>query len=555
LVLNVFIDPEIPPVLIGDAGRLRQIILNIVDNAVKFTAQGDVNVHVKCVNHVDDQVTVAFSIRDTGIGLSPEAQGRLFQPFVQADGSTTRKYGGTGLGLAICKKLVQLMGGEIQLYSRLGEGSMFSFELALTVSDDLDLQNLGYDSKPLSGLNVLIIDDDANACFILEQYLHFWQMNVSSVQDSASALALIHTAESDENAFDIFVVAQHVAGQTAFEIASEIRQIPVAADVPMILHAGYDQSGLKYEALDAGFSSILPKPVNMSHLFDCLAQALQMDAIEASIEMNEDEHVDHDATALFEGVQILLVEDNPVNQKVAQMHLSKLGCVVEVVNNGQEAMHAMMQTDIYDIIFMDCQMPVMDGFKATHNIRAYEIEEGGHRCIVAMTANAMKGDRDVCIEAGMDDYMSKPVSRDRIAEVIRRNLVVEDDGLQLRHSSDDQSSHGEYINLDQLRDLFGDDNEAIAEILQLFQQSMQQVLTAKMPHALQQQDCSAMKALAHELKGAAANIGGDDIAQLCARMEEQIEIEDWQSIASNMQELHDAYGQLDKMCMELGVNE
>jgi len=553
LMLNVFIDPEIPEVLVGDAGRLRQIMLNIVDNAVKFTAHGDVNIHVRCISKTNEQVTAAFSIRDTGIGLSKEAQGRLFQPFVQADGSTTRQYGGTGLGLAICKNLVQLMGGNIELFSDLGKGSMFSFELTLPVSDDESLQALHYDAKPLAGLSVFIVDGDANACFILEQYLQFWDMRVKSVQDRASALKLL--TDYDSPAIDVIIIAQALSDCRGVELASDVRHLPNLADVPMILHAGYDHSSLKDKALDAGFCAVLPKPINMSYLFDCLAEALRMDVMQALVEIGaKAQLVEPDKNDLFNEIHVLLVEDNPVNQKVAQMHMARLGCVVTTVNDGQEAMHAMMQSDKYDIIFMDCQMPVMDGFAATKNIRAYEVERGGHRCIIAMTANAMKGDREHCLQAGMDDYLSKPVSRDKISEVIQRNIVIEHNDPELRHSSDDRASHHCEINLDQLRDLFGDDNEAIIEILQLFQVSMRQVLLEKMPYAFEKQDIGLMQALAHELKGAAANIGGDDIAKRCGQMEEQARAEQWDEVALQMKTLREAYDQLDKMYAELGVD-
>jgi len=555
LLLNVFIDPEIPQVLIGDAGRLRQVMLNIIDNAVKFTAQGNVTIQVKCTRRSDEQVTVAFSIRDTGIGLSKEAQGLLFQPFVQADGSTTRKYGGTGLGLAICKKLVQLMGGEIELFSELGRGSMFSFELTMPVSDDEDLQTRSYDATPLSELNVLIVDGDANACFILEQYLRFWNMQVSSVQDCASALRHLH-ADDDSQTIDVIIIAQELPDGSGIDMASEVRKLSALADVPLILHAGYEHSSLKHKARDASFCAVLPKPINMSYLFDCLAQALRMDVIQplVAVEANA-QGVDSSENALFDGIHVLLVEDNPVNQKVAQMHLAKLGCIVETVNDGQEAMHMMMQSDEYDIVFMDCQMPVMDGFAATTNIRAYETEHGGHRCIVAMTANAMKGDKERCLQIGMDDYLSKPLSRDKISEVIHRNIVPDEeaDDQALSHNNDDKVSQDSYINLNQLRDLFGDDDESIAEILELFQVSMRQLLMEKMPHALEHHDSASMKSLAHELKGAAANIGGEDIAVRCAEMEEQVAAEQWDEIALNIKELRKAYSQLVTICTAMGA--
>jgi len=557
LMLNVFVDPEIPGILVGDAGRLRQIILNLVDNAVKFTECGDVNVHVKLIRKAKKKVTIAFSVRDTGIGLSAEAQGRLFQPFVQADGSTTRKYGGTGLGLSICKKLVQLMDGDIQLYSQLGKGTMFSFELTLPISDDLELLEATYDSMPLSSLHVLVVDSDSNACFILERYLAAWGMQAMSASTAASALQQLESSHACNKSIDLVIISKKLSNECGIEAAIVIRKKPDFANIPMILHAGYDHADLKQKALDAGFSSVLPKPVNMSHLFNCVTQALRIDTMQENVDVAAEIQGDASEPEQLQlgGTHVLLAEDNPVNRKVAQMHLAKLGCTVHTVNDGQQAMHAMMQEDTYDMILMDCQMPVMDGFKATQNIRAYEAEKGGHRRIIAMTANAMKGDREVCLQAGMDDYISKPVSREKIAEVISRNLLGEAKTPQLNLGDDGLSPHSDGINLDHLKELFGDDHESITEILDMFRQSMRQILKQKMAHALKAHDRKQMKALAHELKGASANIGGDNIALLCAQIETQTEAEDWDEIHSNIQQLCNIYDQLDHMSIKTGVKK
>ncbi len=566
LKFNVFIDPEIPDVLIGDSGRLRQVILNLVNNAIKFTEQGCVGVHVTLIRQENDNVTLSVAVRDTGIGLSAEAQERLFQPFVQADSGTTRKYGGTGLGLSISQRLVELMGGKIQLYSQLGKGSMFSFEISIPVSTDMGLQEVAFDPKPLTGVSVLIVDGDANARFILNQYLSFWNMQVGCAADYAAAMQQLN-AGGNNPATELIIIAEELSDRSGIAMALALRQNPELAEIPLILHTGYNYFNFKQQALDAGVRSILPKPVNMSHLFDSVIQALSIDMIKHVNTVFEDTHPCENANneILFSGTHVLLVEDNPVNQKVAQIHLGKLGCSVQTASNGEQAMHAMMQSDAFDIIFMDCQMPVMDGFKATKNIRAYELEKGGHRRIVAMTANAMKGDRERCLQAGMDDYITKPASREDIGKAISRNLATDSvksqaepqsDALsesQSGHSRDDCRSSDYAVNLNQLRDLFGDDNEAIAEILQIFKHSMQQVLTEKMPSALNGRDASQMKALTHELKGASANIGGDHIASLCAEMKAQAASGDWQAIESNIAALNKAYVQLEKTCAELAA--
>ncbi len=552
IALNLFIDPTIPAALIGDTGRLRQVILNLVDNAVKFTEQGEVNIRIMCQEKIDDHIKVSFFVRDTGIGLSPDAQKRLFQPFVQADGTTTRKYGGTGLGLAISKKIIQLMGGDIQLHSELGKGSEFSFALEFEASEDLELINAGYNVENLAGLNILVVDDDANACFILDHYLSHWDIEVTSTESSAAGLEALELAAANNKPFDLMIIDHHMPNQTGLEMAEYIRQQSAYTETPMILHTGHDHFGLKQKALDVGFNSLLPKPINMSHLFDCLAQALRLDSVEEN-SITATQPLPDETLDAQSGIHVLLAEDNPVNQKVAQTHLSKLGCIVHTVENGQEAVHTAMAADIYDIIFMDCQMPIMDGLEATRHIRAYEKEHGGSRIIIAMTANAMKGDREICLQAGMNDYMSKPVSREKISEAINRNLIDSSEESSLRHGSDDREAHASYINLDQLKDLFGDDDEAIAEILQLFQHSMQQLLMEKMPLALRLQDALSMKQLAHDLKGASANIGGDDVASICAQIEELAEAEQWDSIEAKVAHLHEAYEQLKGICSNLGA--
>jgi len=321
----------------------------------------------------------------------------------------------------------------------------------------------------------------------------------------------------------------------------------------MILHTGSDQFGLKQQALDAGFSALLPKPINMSHLFDCIAQALRLDIAHKMATLFEDTQT-NESKGLESGIHVLLAEDNRVNQKVAQAHLAKLGCIVHTVNNGQEAVHAIMSNDEHEIIFMDCQMPVMDGLEATKVIRAYEKEHGGNRCIIAMTANAMKGDREICLQAGMDDYMSKPISREKIAVMIQRNLLHRSQNSPHKPSSDNIQTDTHYIHLDQLKELFGDDNETIIEILTLFKQSMQKLLLEQMPRALRSQDTPIMQQLVHELKGASANIGGSEMAIVCTRIEEQVEADEWDKIDINMDLLRKAYDQLGNICKELGVS-
>jgi len=529
LSLQSYVDPDLPACLIGDPGRLRQVLLNLTDNALKFTEHGDVQVRVSAAGLHDQQLRVKFEVRDSGIGLSEEAQARLFQPFVQADGTTTRKYGGTGLGLAICKRIVELMHGSIQLQSAPGEGSTFTFEISFPIDETMSEHEGGIDSAVLKGMNVLVVDEDPENSFILERYLNSWDMHVVSQVDANKALRLLKPSRNSVDAIQLVIMETSFSGLGGVELAAKMKSDVEIPKIPVILYAGSEQPGMRDAALKAGVSALLIRPVNISHLFDAVVTALgghKQKSEPVSPERSERGEMRPDP--MFAGMKVLLAEDNDVNQKVALAHLSKLGCLVSVVSNGEQACHAVNQ-EAFDIVFMDCQMPVMDGFSATKIIR--ERESGRHQLIVAMTANAMKGTRDECLAAGMDDYMTKPISREKIIEMMSKN--VDEKALVVEKRPD----HAVCINLEQLHELFGEDNAIICEILQLFQLSMRRIVNEHMAGAVRDRDAEVMYALAHELKGAAANVGGDNVAIVCLRIETQTEVADWDEIVAGVDQL------------------
>ncbi|TLS68576.1 response regulator [Mariprofundus erugo] len=547
LSLQTYVDPAIPPYLTGDPGRLRQVLLNLADNAVKFTESGEVQIQVTPVMIDSDHVRLRFAVKDSGIGLSKEVQSRLFQPFVQADGTTTRKYGGTGLGLAICKRIVELMHGSIHLDSEQGMGATFWFELDLPVDAELNRQKPQFNIRHLQGSSVLVANADANDCFILERYLGSWGVHVISVASGSEALALIR--QDHTRTIQLAIVATHLPDMSGLEITAALQTL--TGQMPVILYTGCDSPELRNRALTSGIHAILTKPVNMSHLFDCIATALEPDNSKPSREQATDPQTDSSGDIpRFDGISVLLAEDNEVNQRVAQMHMQKLGCQVTIVANGEEAFRA-AAANHFDILFMDCQMPVMDGFEATRKIRAHESENGGHQLIVAMTANAMKGDKDACLKAGMDDYISKPVSFDKIAAVIEQRVARQPANTDGNADTAAPPAQSCRINLDQMRDLFGDDNEAIREILQLFESSMQRIVNGGMAAALRDHHGEALYALAHELKGAAANIGADAIADICRKMESQAKAETWHDIAICLQQLQSALLELAALILPL----
>jgi len=319
----------------------------------------------------------------------------------------------------------------------------------------------------------------------------------------------------------------------------------------MILQSRYDHAELKSRAREVGFASLLTKPVNMSHLFDCIVSALNVDgAVPEPVSAHNILMVEEPR---FSGLRVLLAEDNAVNQKVACMHLQKLGCQVETVGDGEQACRA-LATDAFDIVFMDCQMPVMDGFAAAGKIRESEKRTGKHQLIVAMTANAMKGDRDICLAAGMDDYMTKPVSLEKIAAMIERWSAGPDHGGEGSLQENDENKTGVIqINLNQMRDLFGDDDEAISEILEMFYDSMKRIVVDHMAGALRDRDGEAMYALAHELKGAAANIGGENIAAVCLEIESLSKEQGWDAIRLHLESLKSVLDDVAQLVAGLGV--
>lgn len=432
IIVLTDIEPEMPTLLYGDAARIRQVLVNLISNAVKFTRQGEVVVRATLDTHDGSQV-LRCTVSDTGIGLSPETQARLFQPFTQADGSTTREYGGTGLGLAICKRLVELMGGTIGVESAQGVGSIFWFTVSVEVHGGSLPVPLS--AASLQGLRVLVVEDNATHREIVQQYLAAWQMRSTSVPDAEAALAELRIARA-QDPYAVVVTDLILPGMDGFALAQAVQAEPALSTTPLILLTGFDQHGKRAQALQAGFAGSLGKPAKMSQLLDTLTSTL---ANTASFSLPAEQVLSADPSVEQQHIDqqpLLLAEDNPVNQKLAVFQLRKLGYMVDVVSNGQEAVAAMSRTP-YRLVLMDCQMSVMDGYEATAVMRAMEARTGRRRLpIIAMTANAMQGDREVCLAAGMDDYVAKPIKLDALGSVLDRWLSVSETNGGQREEGD-----------------------------------------------------------------------------------------------------------------------
>ncbi len=416
LNLMTYVDPKISQMLIGDPGRLRQILLNLLSNAVKFTEKGEVILKCQKLDRAiatkNAQEALIFTVKDSGIGISDSEKDHLFKPFSQADGSTTRKYGGTGLGLSISKRLVELMGGQIGVESKPGKGSKFWFKINLPLANKEILSSL---SPEHTNTRILVVDDHASARKIMQSYIHSWKMHCDVAVSGKTAMALLEKSLENNQPYDIAIIDIVLPGMNGFQLLRRIKEIPAYGKLKAILLTGQQNKEEGKTALEAGFSAYISKPIEHARLFNAVSSILSSkERIDTKVPASEKKQEGEQAL-------ILLAEDNPVNQRVARLQLEQLGFGCHSVANGKAAVEAVASGD-YALIFMDCQMPVLDGFEASKQIRDLEALNGSHIPIVGLTAFAMEGDRERCIAAGMDDYLSKPSSFDKLASVLKRWL-------------------------------------------------------------------------------------------------------------------------------------
>jgi two-component system, sensor histidine kinase and response regulator len=511
----------------GDPLRLRQVLANLIGNAIKFTKAGEVVVRVEFDDATDTDARIRLSVEDTGIGIAPEAHGRIFEQFSQADGSTTREFGGTGLGLAICKRLLALMGGRIRVESTPGQGAKFMVDLRLPKASSVAAPAL--QSALLKNLRVLVVDDNQTNRQILQQQLAPWGMRVQCAQSGDEALRLMVLAVQQADPFAIAILDMQMPLMDGLQLACAIQAVPELAATRLLMLSSTYASADRRAYSEAGILRYVNKPIRRAELFKVLNDTVAG----IPLQTTPIEPAPTQAAALLQG-RVLLAEDNPVNQSLALAMLGKLGLQVALAENGLEAVELVRQSD-FDVVLMDCQMPVMDGYQATAAIRQLPAGRGEHLPIIALTANAMQGDRQRCLDEGMNDFLAKPFTlvqlRDTLARWLAKTALtvsvpsVGPAALSAMPTVSGPSVHaGEaaVINpatLEALREIDPQGgNGLMVELLQAFL-TMAKPGFSDVENAVRSADSKALASAAHALKSAAANVGAEKLSNLYRQLE------------------------------------
>jgi signal transduction histidine kinase/CheY-like chemotaxis protein/HPt (histidine-containing phosphotransfer) domain-containing protein len=493
--------PEVPRALLGDPSRLRQVLVNLIGNAIKFTERGEVILRVDVKEEEqDDRLTLHFRVMDTGMGIPPEKQALIFQSFTQADSSTTRQFGGTGLGLSISSELVKAMGGRIWVESESTMGSVFHFELPFGVQTDYQPRALeAIDMSQLEGLKVLVVDDNATNRKILEEMLSGWLMKPMTTGNAIEALdEMKKTAESGEP-FQLVILDGMMPEIDGFELASIMQDTPRMVSATLMMLSSGDRDRDRERCRELGIASYLTKPVAPSELLNAILKALAASGL-VTYETTKEELPPQATTP---GLRILLAEDNEINQVVTSRLLQKEGHQVTVVGDGSDAVEALDKEE-FDLILMDVQMPKMDGFQATAGIRAQERNGKSHIPIIALTAHALKEDRDRCLQAGMDDYISKPVLPNDLYEIIQRQLSrVENKSAKLGTNADVTDLE---LDFDVILSGVAGDEDLLKDVIEVFIQRCPDQLD-DVKAAAKKGDHEALSIAAHTLKGSLRQFG------------------------------------------------
>ena len=507
LEFGLEIGPDVPDALIGDVGRLRQVIINLVGNAIKFTESGEVTLRVEVDTNEPDHTLLHFFVTDTGIGIQPANQERVFEAFQQADASTTRQYGGTGLGLAISSRIVTLMGGRVGLTSEVGKGSVFDFTAGFGIqSEDTVPESVAHTS--LSNLRALVVDDNATNLRILDGILRSWGMRPTLAAGGSEALKILSDRSTEQ--FALILTDARMPDMDGFQLVARIRQLPLFEAATVLMLSSVHSAEDAIRSRELGLSSYLIKPVRRSALLSAITEALV-----GSAAIPEEVVAPLAERARGKSLRVLVAEDNAVNRKLASSILQRAGHNAILVTNGREAVEA-VERERFDVVLMDVQMPVMGGFEATRLIRELEAGSGRRTPIIAVTAHAMKGDREACFEAGMDGFAPKPIQSAKLLEMLDRLGTAP----MPTTSETATAGRGESGALDEvaLMKLVGGDRELAGELAELFLDDLEPRVT-EITAAVTDRDADRLRAGAHALRGSAGSLKAEIVSAAAGVLE------------------------------------
>ena len=527
LEISCLINTDVPHFLLGDSQRLRQILTNLIGNAVKFTEKGDVFLQVFRESESEKHTVLKFVVKDTGIGIPKEAQGYLFQAFTQADGSMTRKYGGTGLGLTITKQLVEMMNGEIDFESDPGKGSTFFF----TARFNKQKSKPNGEIRPLAnfdGLKAIVVDDNATNRKVITHQLSAWGVSIDEAKNADEGLRHLRKAAESGNPYDLAILDLMMPDTDGFDLARQINADELISETKLILMPSFGQQGYPKTSREAGINAYLAKPVRQDDLYNCIANVMGR-SVQPEIEPkdgSQDEFLPINMATENDQpsqVKILIAEDNLVNQKVTKLQVERLGYTAHTALDGFEVLEALLKNN-YAMILMDCQMPKMNGYEAAAEIRRYE-EDGQRIPIIAVTANAMKGEREKCLSLGMDDYLSKPFKQEQLEEIINRWLAIEPEtfAIESGNFNNEEFSSSLSRRFAELEEEIGE--ELLTEIVSLFIEDSAIHLT-NIKQDFARKRFAAIASTAHSFKGSSNAIGASELAALCHKLEMELEDRD-----------------------------
>lgn len=542
LELACRIASDVPDSIVGDPTRFRQIIFNLVSNAIKFTEEGEVLVDVQLDHRSGNEALIHFSVADTGIGIPLEKQETIFGAFGQADGSTSRRFGGTGLGLTVSAQLVGLLGGRIWVESQPEQGSAFHFTAKFALQPAEKKEAVLPVDADLSNLNVLVVDDNATSRQIIQELLESWKMIPTGAAGMEEAQQILLSAEGHKTPFKLIIIDSDMPGADGFMLARWINNQD-ALDINVIMMQIFSSSHSQVDLDELGIKAAITKPVRSSDLLNAILIALGIVEPRTEIDSKESDRIfKRDLRSL----NILVAEDTPFNQKYITRLLERWGHRATVAENGRKAVEALVNKK-FDLILMDVQMPEMDGFDATIRIRQLEKQTRGHTPIIAMTAHAMKGDRERCIEAGMDEYISKPINSDILAKVIQALVPQESSKPSVVEAV---SENRPTFDSEALLKAFDNDWDFFKEALEMLVSDYPPMVEA-LQEALKSKDTGALRRTAHALKGMVGNFQGRDAAKAAFKLEEMGRLGEFDGAEQACERLINELASLEKMLMDL----